>query len=286
MNIFMTGASGYVGGAIAGRLVAAGHRVHALSRSLESDARLRELGVDPCRCDLSALEVLTRHATTADAVVHAAIDYADPNFGAIDAPAVRALIEAVTERGAAMVYLSSTLVYGDTGEEVANEDRPPTPLVQAFKLDGERRTVAAGGMVLRPGLVHGAAGSALLDGMRAAAEQHGVVQYVGHGTNRWSVVHADDLAEAVRLALQGPQPGAVLNVADTSAPSMRAIAAAVATSHGVAAMPIAVEDARDAMGDFAEQLTRPLVVDAARARQVLAWRPRGPALLSAVDAAA
>jgi nucleoside-diphosphate-sugar epimerase len=37
MNIFITGASGFVGGAAARRLAAEGHRVRAMSRSSSSD---------------------------------------------------------------------------------------------------------------------------------------------------------------------------------------------------------------------------------------------------------
>src|ERR1022692_2926492 len=47
LNIFITGASGFVGGAAARRLAAEGHRVRAMSRSSSSD---QKIGAEPVRC--------------------------------------------------------------------------------------------------------------------------------------------------------------------------------------------------------------------------------------------
>ena len=46
MKIFITGASGFVGGAATRRLVEAGHAVRAMSRSPASDERLQALGAE------------------------------------------------------------------------------------------------------------------------------------------------------------------------------------------------------------------------------------------------
>lgn len=97
MQIFVTGGSGFVGGAIVRRLVAGGHRVSGLSRSRTADERLRALGADPQRGDLADVDAMRGAAAAADAVVHAAIDYADAGFGELDRRVVGALLEA--ERG-------------------------------------------------------------------------------------------------------------------------------------------------------------------------------------------
>jgi nucleoside-diphosphate-sugar epimerase len=70
MRIFVTGASGFVGGAAVARFVTAGHEVSAMSRSEKSDAAIRALGASPVRCDLES--VAAEHMRGADVVLHCA----------------------------------------------------------------------------------------------------------------------------------------------------------------------------------------------------------------------
>jgi nucleoside-diphosphate-sugar epimerase len=53
-KLFITGASGFVGGAIA-RALAGRYELHALSRSEASDAAIRRLGATPVRGELGAI---------------------------------------------------------------------------------------------------------------------------------------------------------------------------------------------------------------------------------------
>src|SRR6188472_1445309 len=52
-SAFVTGGSGFIGGALVGRLVGEGWAVRALSRSERSDERLRAVGAEPVRGDLA-----------------------------------------------------------------------------------------------------------------------------------------------------------------------------------------------------------------------------------------
>jgi len=70
MRVFITGASGFVGGAAAQRLKAGGHDVIAMSRSERSDDKVRAVGAQPVRCDLTS--VRAEHLAGVDAVVHSA----------------------------------------------------------------------------------------------------------------------------------------------------------------------------------------------------------------------
>lgn len=74
MNVFMTGAGGYVGGVVARRLLDDGLQVVALSRSPASDERFAAIGAEPCRGDLADTGALRSHAAAADAIVHKEVD--------------------------------------------------------------------------------------------------------------------------------------------------------------------------------------------------------------------
>ena len=72
MNVFVTGAAGFIGGSIATGLVKAGHRVTGLVRSAEQAAEMTALGITPVLGTLDDASVLTEQAHKADAVINAA----------------------------------------------------------------------------------------------------------------------------------------------------------------------------------------------------------------------
>src|SRR4051812_31706626 len=91
MRIFLTGASGYIGSAVAERLRAAGHQITGLARSDASAARLRSAGIDAVRGDFSDPSSVAAGARSADGVISMATTY----DAAIDGPAVDAIVEAL-----------------------------------------------------------------------------------------------------------------------------------------------------------------------------------------------
>ena len=68
-HVFVTGGSGFVGGAVIRRFLADGWRVRAMSRSATSDQKIGALGAEPVSCDLE--NVSAEHIADADVVVHA-----------------------------------------------------------------------------------------------------------------------------------------------------------------------------------------------------------------------
>lgn len=68
-TIFLTGASGFVGGAICKSLQGIA-KVHAMSRSPQSDATIVSLGATPVRCELGAVK--PEHLAGSDIVIHCA----------------------------------------------------------------------------------------------------------------------------------------------------------------------------------------------------------------------
>ena len=72
MNVFITGAAGFIGGSIATGLVKAGHKVTGLVRSAEQAEEMTALGITPVVGTLDDRALLTEQASKADAVINAA----------------------------------------------------------------------------------------------------------------------------------------------------------------------------------------------------------------------
>src|SRR4051812_15128105 len=72
MDIFLTGGTGYVGSAVLAAALRAGHTVHALARTDEAAAALRDAGAERVLGSMDDTDVLTDAARAADGVVHLA----------------------------------------------------------------------------------------------------------------------------------------------------------------------------------------------------------------------
>jgi nucleoside-diphosphate-sugar epimerase len=284
MKVFLTGATGYIGSVVAESLLAAGHEVNGLARSEEAARKLEAAGVHPLTGDLHDSEKLTRAASEADGVIHAA-STGGPDAPQADAQAVSAILDALYDTSKPFIYTSGVWVLGNTNG-VADEESAldPTPLV-AWRPAIEQRVLAASGrgvraIVLRPGMVYGRGGGSPGE-MVQAGRQKGVVRFVGTGENRWSLIHVEDLADLYVKALEKAPAGTLLMVAAGESMRVREIAEAASRAAGldgrVESWPI--EQARERLGAYADALVLDQQVSAGRAMRLLDWTPKGPSLL-------
>src|ERR1041384_8401433 len=72
MKIFVTGATGYIGGSVATKLLERGDTVLGLARSDEAAAGLKKRGIEPVMADINAYTPVVAAAKRADAVINAA----------------------------------------------------------------------------------------------------------------------------------------------------------------------------------------------------------------------
>lgn len=279
MRILVTGATGYIGSAVAEALQGSGHSVIGVARTEEAAQRLKDRGHDVLRADLTEASALAAAARAADAVVHTA-NTNTPEAGAVDREAVEAMLRALEGTGKPFLYTSGIWVQGATGDRVATEADALDPIDLIVWRPGveERVRLAARegvrSVVIRPALVYGRAGGipAMLVGW---GREQGVVRFVGSGEQRWPFVHVDDLADLYVRALEA-EPGSVyLAVSGPSYP-MREVSADAASLHGAAVEGWPLEDARAALGAFADALALDQQATGERARSELGWRPHRP----------
>ncbi len=293
MRVFLTGATGYVGNAVARCLAGAGHELVALVRSAERGERLHGLAAELVVGvgGLQTPEAYRDAAAKCEAVVHLALEYTADGHERpeVDRTAIEALI--ATARAAAkprhLVYTSNAFLL-PSGPSPVNEDTPLPSAHGEWRLEHERRVLeSAGGpltcAVVRLGYVYGGAGGTIWD--LFAPTEEGSVLYAEDGGNRWPFVHVEDLAELYRLILEKRASG-VFHGVDGAPLTVREVAATIARCVGApgGAKSIPVELAERRFGGFSRILARDLSVRAPRSR-ALGWSPRHRSFTESAGAA-
>ena len=120
MRIFVTGATGFIGSAVVGDLLAAGHQVLGLTRSDAGEAALRARGAEAHRGDLSDPAGLAAGARASDGVIHLAFDHDFSKYmeaGEQEQRVIQAMVEALAGTGKPLVAASGTGVVPPGGTE-------------------------------------------------------------------------------------------------------------------------------------------------------------------------
>lgn len=277
MKIFITGATGYIGTAVAQAVAGAGHQLLALAHRPGAEEDVRERGWTPVPGDLRRKEVLEEAAAGADGVIHTA-NTNDQDAAEVDRQAVAAFLRALEGTDRPFVYTSGVWVLGETGDEVADETASTAgaaPLVR-WRADLEKEILAAArrgvrSAVLRPAIVYGHGGG--IPAMMAAGD----LPVIGDGAQHWTTVHVDDLADLYLRALDVPA-GSVLHGISGEV-TMAEVGAA---ARGGEVEQVSLEEARQQMGGFAEALALDQRVSSARTRELTGWQPEAPSLLEDV----
>src|SRR5262245_28003816 len=200
MQIFITGANGYIGGAVASALIADGHRVRGLVRSKAKADAVAAYGVEAVVGSLDDAALLQAEARAADGVVNAA---SSDHRGAVGA-----LLAGLSGSGKPFLHSSGSsivadLAMGEPSGRIFHEGTPIEPQAEkAARVAIDRLVLNAPGIrsvVLCNSMIYGnalgpPARSVQIPALVAQAKASGVARYIGRGLNRWSNVHIADVA--------------------------------------------------------------------------------------------
>ena len=320
MTALVTGATGFVGAAVARRLLAAGMAVRALARPGGDRRNLAGLDIEVVEGDLTDDDSLARAVAGCEAVFHVAADYRiwcpDPApMMAANVDGSRAVMRAAAAAGVARaVHTSSVAVLKPNADSTpADEDTPSRleDMIGPYKRSKFLAEIAVLKVAADTGLEVVVVNPSTPVGPRDIkptptgklirdAAGGRIPAYVETGLN---IVHVADVAEGHWLAYQRGTPGRryILGGEDMS---LRAILAEVARLAGrrpprlqlPSALVLAVAHASEAVArltgkepmasvDSVRMARRHMYYSSARARAELGYAPR-PAAEALADAVA
>ena len=290
MRVFLTGANGWVGSAVARELMGSGHSVVGLVRSREKADALAALGVIPLVGSLTDLDVIRGGAGDADGIIHTAfgLDFSRiAELAEEDRQAIETFGEvfAGSKRPIVVTGGVGLLPAGETFQENA---RPP--MNPHFPRVSEQTTFALAGrglhasLVRLPRSVHGLGERhGFVPMLAAVARKAGVSAYVGDGQNVWPSVHRLDAARAFCLALaRGAQGEAFHAIAEEAVP-YRLIAEAIGRQVGVPAKPLTPAEVEAHFGAMAMWVAGHGPASSAKTRAALGWTPVETGLIADVE---
>jgi len=223
MNITLTGASGFIGGALIARLKGDGHQIHLLGRSAPKDASIKS-----SKWDAMGNQPPERQAiASADAIIHLAGEPVAQRWTPDIKRRIRLsrvngtrrlvdAIEAAVERKPKTLIAASAIgFYGNRGDEIVNETSKPGKGFLPEVCGGWESAAQSASnyglrvVLLRIGIVLGRNGGALAQMLPIF--RMGAGGRIGNGRQWMSWIHLDDLIGILMLALNDDKLSGPIN---------------------------------------------------------------------------
>lgn len=215
-TVLLTGATGFLGGALAARLSAVGAQVRALVRRPDRDRRIKDLpNVTQVTGDVTDLASLRAAASGCDYAIHAAVSYGTlAEQRAVNVEGTRHVAQACAEAGVArLLHVSSLAAYGYAVHGVVTEaralrpSREPYSLTKAEAEAALRDAAQAHGLsysIVRAGGIYGAHSGLWTLTLFKLAKRQPIV-FLGDGRANVPLVYVDDLIDLMLLCLTEPR---------------------------------------------------------------------------------
>ena len=277
MRVFLTGATGFIGTAVAEELIGAGHTVLGVARTDEGARTLAGRGVEPHSGDLTDHASFIAGAKACDAVIHCAFIHDFSRFAEnieIEQQTVAAMLDALEGSGKPFVVSSGValLAPGKVATENDKARRRAAARPRTWSATPPAAASAAPSSAWRRSPTRPAAGG-FLSPLVAAAQEKGVAAYIGDGANRWPAGHRRDAARVYRLAVEKGEPGAAYHPIGDAGVATRDIAAAIGKRLGLPTASLSAEQAGDHFGWLGMFAGIDIPASSQITQQQLGWRP-------------
>ncbi|MGO9190362.1 MAG: NAD-dependent epimerase/dehydratase family protein [Streptosporangiaceae bacterium] len=282
MKVVLTGATGFIGSHVLADLHKHGHEVTALVRDDAQADTVAARGATPVVVDLYDRPAVARLLSNADGAIHTASP-GDATSANLDSAVVDAVIDAFAGTGKPYLQISGLWIYG-ANPSITEASAFNAPALVSWKEPIERRVLGATGMrgvVIVSSVAYGDGGGGIPGLLLGSPrDEAGNLVMLGTGQQHWSTVHAADLADFFRRALEDDSARGRYVIGNGLHPTVAELTDAAAAAVGApGAVPGSDNEARARLGDyFAEVLLLDQGTDAARARAELGWHPSHPSL--------
>jgi dihydroflavonol-4-reductase len=246
MQVVITGATGFIGGALARRLLENGADVIGLARLTSDRSHLADLDITWIPGDVLRSDSLQGIFSGVDAVIHAA-----GRLGEAGVPEafyqelhvtgtqnVLAEVERTSPQLPRVLYISSPGVLGPISGAAADETAPlaPSNAYERSKAHAEQlvHVYARTGMkvvIARPEFVYGPGDRHVLGLFRAVQQR--IFFYVGNGRNYCHPTYIDDAVDGLLLCLENGRTGQAYHICGSQPVTFRELAETMAAAMDV-----------------------------------------------------
>lgn len=226
MKIFISGGSGFVGGA-AIRHLSQHHAIAAMARSEKSADIVTSLGAQAINCSLDT--VAAEHLADCDIVIHAAAKVEAwgqwSDFERLNIEGTQRMLDAARVAGVRRfihIGTEAALFHGQPMRDI-DESYPLAPdspfPYSASKAQAEQRVRAANNpvemttIILRPRMIWGPGDQTIIKAVGAAVAS-GQFAWINGGQVKTSTCHIDNLMHAIALAMKQGQGGEAYFITD------------------------------------------------------------------------
>lgn len=251
MRLFVTGGSGFLGGALLDAARTNRIPARALARSASAANSISQHGAEPARGDLLDANAIRKIVRPDDTVVHCAahVELTGPwrNFQRLTINATRQLLAAaIAAHARRFIYISTAGVYAGLHGNAPFSARKNTPTPPAFNYYARAKLIAEHLVesachaaripftILRVGFLYGPGHRTLIDHFLHIAQRR-KFRIVGTGTNHIATLFVADAAHAILAAAEAPvAANQIYDIASAEPVSQREFVNAHLTAAGAA----------------------------------------------------